>query len=361
MQKPNNSFVLKAYFCGMEHQPYMQRCLQLAENGVGTTSPNPMVGSVIVHNNQIIGEGWHRKAGEPHAEVMAIRSVKNKDLLRESTLYVNLEPCAHHGRTPPCSDLIIENNIARVVIGSRDPFDEVNGKGIAKMQAKGIEIIENILPDECRDLNKRFFTFHNKKRPYILLKWAQSSDGFMDKIRTAGETGPNWITGKEAKMLVHKWRSEEDAILVGAGTVANDNPSLTVREVSGKNPVRLLIDPSLRTEKNKNILDQSVPTVVFNRLKEGPDGNIQYVQITDDTPLLPALLEYCYEAGITSILVEGGACTLQQFIGTNLWDEARIWTGNEPFLNGLKSPEIKGVVGNRSTFGSDRLQILYNK
>lgn len=345
----------------MEHAYYMQRCIQLARNGLGTSSPNPLVGSIIVHNGKIIGEGWHHKAGEPHAEVMAIRSVETDELLRASTLYVNLEPCAHYGRTPPCSDLIIEKQIARVVIGSGDPFEEVNGKGVAKMRKAGIEVIENILPEESRNLNKRFFTFHRQKRPYIILKWAQSRDGFLDKERKNLETGPNWITGKEAKILVHQWRAQEDAILVGAQTALNDNPSLTVREVKGENPVRLLIDPELKVPNNHKLFNGDASTLIFNFSKSGSSGPADYIKLLENLPVIPQILEHCYTHNLTSILVEGGSFTLQKFISLNIWDEARIWTGTTFFKQGLKAPTVSGSPVTDSCLGPDHLQIIYNR
>ncbi|HBF19333.1 MAG TPA: bifunctional diaminohydroxyphosphoribosylaminopyrimidine deaminase/5-amino-6-(5-phosphoribosylamino)uracil reductase RibD [Cryomorphaceae bacterium] len=345
----------------MRHEEYMQRCLQLALNGLGTTSPNPLVGSVIVRQGKIIGEGWHHKAGEPHAEVMAIRSVADESLLREATLYVNLEPCAHHGRTPPCSDLIIEKKIPRVVVGTGDPFVEVSGKGIARMRKAGIEVTEGILPDQCQQINKRFFTFHTQKRPYIILKWAQSRDGFLDWERGDDEKGPNWITGKEAKILVHHWRVQEDAILVGAQTAITDNPSLTVRETKGKNPVRLLIDPDLRVAKDRNLYDQQSKTIILNLQKEGTENTVEFIRVTDRALVMSSLLEACYQRNITSILVEGGAETLHHFILSGNWDEARIFTGTVSFGSGLLAPSIQGLPMDSSIIGNDHLQILFRE
>ncbi len=344
----------------MGHEYYMHRCLQLAKNGKETVSPNPRVGSVVVHNNTIIAEGWHRKAGEPHAEVLAIGAVADQSLLSTSTLYVNLEPCAHHGRTPPCSDLIIEKQIPRVVIGSRDPFSEVNGKGIAKLKKAGTDVIEGVLQQECLHLNRRFFTFHQKKRPYVILKWAQSADGFMDRERSADQKGPNWITGKESKILVHSWRAEEDAILIGAQTALNDQPALTVREVSGKNPIRLVIDPQLRVNPNLTVLDETSENLVFNYKTATKERSTEWVKLDESTAALQQILQECYRRNIQSMMVEGGARTLQRFIEAGYWDEARVFTGTPNFGKGLKAPLLQGHYQAQSQWGADTLQVIYN-
>ena len=238
----------------MEHEKFMQRCLELAAIGSGYVAPNPMVGCVIVANDLIIGEGYHRIFGGPHAEVNAFDEVENEDLLSSATLYVSLEPCSHFGKTPPCVDLIISKKIQRVVIGCRDSNPAVSGKGIDRLKRAGIEVIEGVLENECRWLNKRFFTFHERQRPYIVLKWAQTQDGYIDRIRGEASSGINWVTSETTKSLVHKWRSEEQSILVGRNTIINDNPSLTVREYDGRNPIRIVIDSQLQISGDQNIL-----------------------------------------------------------------------------------------------------------
>ncbi|MFW5831045.1 MAG: bifunctional diaminohydroxyphosphoribosylaminopyrimidine deaminase/5-amino-6-(5-phosphoribosylamino)uracil reductase RibD, partial [Prolixibacteraceae bacterium] len=285
----------------------MQRCLQLARLGAGRVAPNPMVGSVIVHNGKIIGEGFHQKYGEAHAEVNAIDAVKNKNSLRESSLYVTLEPCAHHGLTPPCANLIIQNNIPHVVIGTPDPFSEVAGKGIEKLKKAGIKVESGILEEECRRLNKRFFTYHEKKRPYITLKWAQTLDGFIDIERFSEDYGqPTWITGELALRLVHKIRSEENAILVGTKTAEKDNPSLSVRHWPGTNPVRLLIDKNLRLSQSLRLFDRKQRTLVFNAIRETKEHNLEFV-ILDFSKNVPGqIMEILYREKILSVIVEGG-------------------------------------------------------
>lgn len=317
-----------------------------------------MVGSVIVHNNQIIGEGWHQKAGEPHAEVNAIRSVSNTQMLKEATIYVNLEPCAHHGKTPPCSDLIIEMGITRVVIGCRDPFIEVNGKGVQKLKKAGIEVIEGILEKESLDLNKRFFTYHQKKRPYIILKWAQSQDGFMDAKRNNAEKGIFWITEPKTKILVHKWRSEEDAILVGTQTVENDNPELTVRKTFGRNPKRLIIDQSLTLNRSFKVFDKEpINKTFYSRSISKNDTDLIPIDFNKNT--LPQIMDYCYEEGIQSLIIEGGAYTLNEFLANDLWDEARVLIGNSALKDGLKAPRIETKPQGTTKFGEDQLKTFY--
>ncbi|HRS53852.1 MAG TPA: bifunctional diaminohydroxyphosphoribosylaminopyrimidine deaminase/5-amino-6-(5-phosphoribosylamino)uracil reductase RibD, partial [Bacteroidales bacterium] len=253
----------------MEDALYIRRCFDLARLGMGKVAPNPMVGCVIVNGNKIIGEGYHQEYGGYHAEVNAINSVIDKDLLKTAVLYVNLEPCAHYGKTPPCTDLIISSQIPKVVISNVDPFEKVAGKGINKLRAAGISVIVGVLKQDGKELNKRFFTFCEQKRPYIILKWAQSLDGFIDKERNSNEKlkGPTWITGDFFKKVVHKWRAEEQAIMVGTNTAINDNPKLTVREVPGKNPLRIVIDRVLKLPHNLNLFDSSTPTLVLTEQK----------------------------------------------------------------------------------------------
>lgn len=346
-----------------QHEIYMRRCLELAQLGLGNVSPNPMVGAVIVHADKIIGEGYHEKYGEAHAEVNAVKQVINNfsnhaELLKKSTIYVSLEPCAHYGKTPPCADLIIKHQLPKVVVGCRDPFEQVNGKGIEKLQAAGVEVISGILEEECKWLNRRFFTRVQKHRPYIILKWAQTADGFF-----APEDGTQlWITGLESRKLVHQWRSEEDAILVGTNTVAADNPQLNVRYGKGKLPKRIVIDRKLKLSKDLNVFDQSVETLVFNEIKTEFDGKIKYIALEDFERFVPQYILYqLYLQDIQSVIIEGGAKTLSSFINEGLWDEARIFTGETVLNNGIKAPEIAGVIAEEVLSGTDQLKIIYNK
>jgi diaminohydroxyphosphoribosylaminopyrimidine deaminase/5-amino-6-(5-phosphoribosylamino)uracil reductase len=343
-----------------EHDVYMQRCIQLAMGGQGLTAPNPLVGCVIVANGRIIGEGYHQHYGEAHAEVNAIHHVKDKSLLKEATLYVNLEPCAHHGKTPPCSEYIISQGITRVVIGSRDPHSLVAGKGIEKLQNAGVAVTVGVLEKECYELNKRFFTYHEQQRPYIILKWAQTQDGFIDRVRTENRAGINWITGAETKRTVHLWRSQEGAILVGKNTVLNDDPSLTVRAVQGNHPLRFVIDKNLEVNPRATVFDGKVPTTVFNAIKtQKVKENLNRVQLNFDGTELHQIMQYLYEHEVQSIIIEGGAFTLQQFIEQGLWDEARVLTGKVKFENGLAAPVLHQTPNAQSTIGEDILHIYH--
>lgn len=321
---------------------YMARCLQLAKSGIGYVAPNPMVGAVLVYEQKIIGEGFHRKYGEPHAEVNCINSVnkENKSLIDRSTMYVSLEPCSHYGKTPPCTDLILKNNIKKVVIGCKDINEKVSGRGIRKLQEAGVNVVTGVLEKECIELNKRFFTFHQKKRPYIVLKWAQSED------RKIGyENGKRVLISNEySNRLVHKWRSEEAAIMVGTRTAIMDNPSLTARLWKGKNPVRILIDNKLALPSTIKLFDTESETIVINTIKNSLEKNIEFIKI--EPGYSPGqLLVRLYESEIQSILVEGGAKTLQLFIDNGLWDEARIITNKKMTLEkGIDSPKLKGGV-----------------
>ena len=335
----------------------MKKCLELAKKGMGYVSPNPMVGCVVVFNDQIIGEGYHQEYGTSHAEVNAIENVKDKSLLKKSTLYVNLEPCAHFGKTPPCTNLIIESEIPKVVIGCIDSYSEVSGKGIEKMQNTGIEIIEGILEKESRELNKRFFTFHEKKRPYVILKWAESKDGFMGPLN---QNKPFWMTSSESKKLVHKWRVEEEAILVGRITAKKDNPSLTVREVAGSNPIRIIIDKNLKLSSDLNLFNSEAKTIIFNTIKSEETGTNQFVKI-DFNYLTENILEELHKQNIQSVIIEGGSTTLQSFVDANIWDEARIFTANKLFSQGLKTPIIEGEIILEEEIGTDTLEIIINR
>jgi diaminohydroxyphosphoribosylaminopyrimidine deaminase/5-amino-6-(5-phosphoribosylamino)uracil reductase len=337
---------------------FMQRCIELARLGEGNVAPNPMVGAVIVLNGKIIGEGYHREYGQAHAEVNAVNSVLDKDSLKEATIYVSLEPCAHFGKTPPCADLIVHHHLKKVVIGCLDTFSEVSGKGIKRLKDAGIEVVEGVLEKECRNLNKRFFTFHEKKRPYIILKWAQTQDGFLDKNREVASKGVNWISSPETQILVHQWRSEEQAILVGRKTVENDNPSLTVREVDGKNPIRILIDSQLKISSDSNIFNSEAKTIILNKIKSEVSANCQWVKLPELTTA--SILEALYELNIQSVFIEGGSKTLQHFIIDNSWDEARVIVGNTTFKDGLKAPKINDLPVEKFSFSTDKIYI-YSK
>ena len=319
-----------------EDELYMHRCIQLARNGLCGAPPNPMVGAVIVCDGKIIGEGYHAKCGEAHAEVNAIRSVKNPDLLKRSTIYVSLEPCAHHGKTPPCADLIVEKQLKRVVVGCQDPFAKVNGKGIEKLRNAGIEVKVGVLEEACLELISRFVTFHAQKRPYITLKWAQSSDGFIDYKRNDGEAVK--LSNDLTRMLVHKRRSEHTAILVGRRTALLDNPSLTIRDWHGKTPLRLVLDKDLSLPSTLHLFDGSVPTIVFTGKEKEPYNNVEYIRLDFSTLILPQMMEVLYARNIQSLLVEGGSQLLQSFLDENMWDE--IFVEEAPFIlqDGVKAP-----------------------
>lgn len=343
-------------------EKYIKRCIELAQNGLGTTYPNPMVGSVIVYDGKIIGEGWHKKAGEPHAEVNAVKSVKDKSLLKKATIYVSLEPCSHFGKTPPCCDLIIANEIPNVVVGTVDPNEKVAGKGILKLIEAGANVTVGVLEEECNELNKRFFTFHQKKRPYIILKWAESQDGFLapEKI-SEQDRKPIWITNQYSRQLVHKWRTEEQAILVGTQTVVDDNPKLNARDWNGNNPVRVVIDQNNRIEENSFIFDESVKTIVFSNENTKPSRkNTQFEAIDFNNNIIPQILEVLYQNQIQSIIIEGGRQTLQSFIDENLWDEARVFVGKTSFSKGTKAPIISRKNSIKTNILSDELIQIKN-
>ncbi|MBE8727115.1 bifunctional diaminohydroxyphosphoribosylaminopyrimidine deaminase/5-amino-6-(5-phosphoribosylamino)uracil reductase RibD [Flavobacterium hungaricum] len=344
------------------HEKYIKRCIQLAQNGLGTTYPNPMVGSVIVHENKIIGEGWHKKAGEPHAEVNAVHSVKDKSLLAKSTIYVSLEPCSHFGKTPPCCDLIIANKIPNVVVGTVDPNEKVAGRGIKKLLEAGVNVTVGILEDECNELNKRFFTFHQKKRPYIILKWAESQDGFLAPEKTTDqERRPIWITNVYSRQLVHKWRTEEQSILAGTNTVIDDNPKLNARDWSGNNPVRIALDRNNRINKDSFIFDDSLKTFIFSDKKTNSSTeNTQFEAIDFSQNIIPQILETLYQNQIQSIIVEGGRQTLQSFLDENIWDEARIFVGKTIFRNGTKAPILARTNSIKSNILTDELIQIRN-
>lgn len=334
---------------------YMHRCIELAGKGLGQVAPNPMVGCVIVHNNKIIGEGFHEKFGESHAEVNAIASVKDTSLLPYSTLYVNLEPCSHHGKTPPCSDLILKKRIKRVVVGSYDPNPLVNGKGIRKLADAGVEVTTEVLKKDCEYLNRRFITSHLHHRPYIILKWAESIDGYI----APDENRQVWLTGDEAKKLSHQWRSEEQSILTGTNTVKIDNPQLTTRLVQGNNPVRITMDKNLELSKNLHLFDNTAYTVIFNGLKNELAGNTKYICIDFSKNIIPQILLVLYKLNIQSVIVEGGATTLNHFIESDIWDEARIFTSNTKLNSGKRVNHPKGHSTFTQAVGNDKLTLIY--
>ncbi|MBL4745099.1 MAG: bifunctional diaminohydroxyphosphoribosylaminopyrimidine deaminase/5-amino-6-(5-phosphoribosylamino)uracil reductase RibD [Flavobacteriaceae bacterium] len=341
----------------------MQRCIQIAKNGLGQTRPNPMVGCVIVYEGSIIAEGFTSPYGGSHAEVNAITSVKNKALLEKSTLYVTLEPCAHYGKTPPCANLIIAHKIPRVVIGTIDPFSKVAGKGIQLLKEAGCEVTVGVLEEACREHHKRFLTFHGKKRPFIVLKWAVSQDGFIDVLREETEiedAKPNWITNRYARQYVHKLRAEEQGILIGTNTVINDNPALNVRNWSGQDPVRIILDKTLRIPVNYTVLNDAVKTLVFTEVKRMDTENTKYIKIDFSRNIVRAICEELYRENIQSVLIEGGKQTLQSFIDANVWDEALVFVGACNFKKGLQAPRIHGALVEEINFGDDVLKKYKN-
>ena len=348
----------------MSHELYMQRCIQLTELGAGFVAPNPMVGAVLVFKDRIIGEGYHKKYGEAHAEVNCIGSVSDADkhLVGRSTLYVSLEPCAHFGKTPPCSDLIIKSNIPKVVIGSVDPFKQVDGKGIQKLQAAGVEVVTGIFGKACRELNKRFFTFHTKQRPYTILKWAQTAD----KKIAENDSNRLMISNNYSNRVVHKWRAEAAGILVGTNTATTDDPLLTNRLWHGKNPIRLVIDKELKLPADLKIFNNEAPTIVFNCQKNTiePGGELNnevyHYQVQENETMVHQISEACYKLNIQSILVEGGAKLLQSFIDEKLYDEIRVITDTNLFVqNGLSAPEFDGSHKvSRQTLENDVIEIF---
>ena len=339
----------------------MQRCLNLAENALGKTYPNPLVGSVIVHDNKIIGEGWHHQAGSPHAEINAISSVKNKSLLSDSTLYVNLEPCSHHGKTPPCVDAIKTYTIPRVVVGSIDPNPKVAGNGIKILKEGGCEVKQGVLEEKSKFINRRFFTYHQKKRPYIILKWAQTIDHYISPLNEKkSENKIFWISNEKSIQTAHQWRSEESAILVGVQTVINDNPILTTRKWKGNNPTRLILDPNNRIPKSSILNNDNKKTILFNKKlikSENPLKN----HVSLDPFNLNSFFKYCYKKEIQSIIVEGGKKTLQNFIDNEFWDEARVFTSKKKLNEGVLSPNFKYEKVRSVNILDDQLDYYYFK
>ncbi|MFP4603953.1 MAG: bifunctional diaminohydroxyphosphoribosylaminopyrimidine deaminase/5-amino-6-(5-phosphoribosylamino)uracil reductase RibD [Bacteroidales bacterium] len=330
------------------HEKYMERCLELASLAAGNTYPNPMVGSVIVYNDNIIGEGYHIAHGEKHAEANAIESVKDRSLLKKSTLYVNLEPCSHYGKTPPCADRIVEEGIPEVVVGTLDTSGKVSGKGVKIMKEAGCKVTIGVLEEACRELNKRFFCYYEQGRPYIILKWAQSQDGYIDKKREPDDPiAPNWITDNVARRLVHKWRTQESAILVGSKTAIKDNPQLNVREWSGKNPLRFVLDKDFEINQRYKLIYDNDSTIIFvdktvdnKRLDKYADYETEFIKLDYNGNLLKQVSDYLYSKGIMSVIIEGGAVTLESFLNANLWDEARVFVGEMMFFEGVKAPPM---------------------
>ena len=326
-----------------EDEKYIGRCIELAQNGLCNAAPNPMVGAVIVNNGRIIGEGYHAICGQGHAEVNAIRSVKDESLLKTSTIYVSLEPCSHYGKTPPCADLIVSKGIPRVVIGCKDPFSLVAGRGIQRLRDNGIDVTVGIREEECKALIKRFTTFNLEKRPYIILKWAQSADGFIDRLREGGS--PVVLSNEVTQALVHKKRAENKAILVGRRTALLDNPSLTTRQWYGKSPVRMVIDKDLTLPKDLRLFDHSVPTLVFTSKEHESSANLEYITIDFNQNILPAILTELYNRKLQSLIVEGGTTLLQSFIDQGLWNEIHIEHSPIAIGEGVKAPVVsEGIV-----------------
>lgn len=336
--------IFASYFKIMEiDERYMRRALQLARLGEGAVSPNPMVGAVIVRHGLIIGEGYHRQWGGPHAEVNAVNSVADKRLLADSTMYVTLEPCSHYGKTPPCAELLVRMRVPRVVVGMTDPFAKVHGRGIQMLRDAGVEVVTGVLADECRSLNRRFVTAHTAKRPYIMLKWAQSADGYIDGLRTDGCNTPVVLSNALSMMWMHRERSRCDAILVGAGTVTADDPSLTVRRwpVAHRQPLRVVLDGRLSMPASSKLLTDGLPTIIYNSVKSGIDGCVEYVKI--DSADAMSWLSHLYARGITSLMVEGGRHLLEELIDCGMWDEARVETALAMTLgDGVPAPVLKG-------------------
>jgi diaminohydroxyphosphoribosylaminopyrimidine deaminase/5-amino-6-(5-phosphoribosylamino)uracil reductase len=339
----------------------MRRCLDLASMAEGLTYPNPMVGAVVVCDGQVVGEGYHIKAGGPHAEVIAINSVSDKEVLKSSALYVSLEPCSHFGKTPPCADFIISHSIPKVIIGAVDSSDKVSGQGISRMRNAGCEVITGVLEQESRRLNRRFFTFHEKKRPYITLKWAQSADRYIDIMRSDNHRiEPTWITGKPERSLVHKWRTEEESILTGAGTVRTDDPRLNVRDWKGRDPLRLILSSSGNIDKGSAMLKDGNETLMFTDNPDAAIPGVRAIQLDNNIPACMNIAQFLYNSGIQSLLIEGGADVLSHFISNGFWDEARIFSGNQYFESGISAPVLNGKLLSKTEFSSSILEVYLN-
>ena len=335
--------------------PYMRRAIELAKLGLGTTSPNPLVGCVIVKDGKIIGEGYHREYGKAHAEVNAVNSVANAQDLKGATVYVTLEPCSHFGKTPPCADMLVRHQVGKVVMAAVDPHPKVNGAGIRRLQDHGIKVEIGLLEADYRLVNRRFFTSLQKHRPFVILKWAQTADGFMARENYDSK----WISNPLSRQLVHKWRAEEDAILVGKNTAIYDNPSLTVREWKGRNPKRILIDFNLKVPETHHLFDTEAPTLIFNKQEAKVRNHLEWILVSDTDDEVQ-LLRQLHARKITSLIVEGGAKTLEGFINKGLWDEARIFESSQTFGAGIAAPEIEGNLIDQKDVDGDVLKILSN-
>lgn len=336
-------------------EQFMRRCFDLAVNGIGSVSPNPLVGCVVVHNGVVIGEGWHKKYGGPHAEVNAVASVADQTLLPSATVYVNLEPCAHHGKTPPCADMLVERRVKKVVISNFDSNKLVSGKGIEKLRNAGIEVVTGILEAEGRYLNRRFFTYVEKSRPYIILKWAQTSDGFLSR------NSQEWfkISNALSQQLVHRWRSEEDAFLVGTQTAATDNPKLNVREWTGRDPLRIVLDRSGRLDSSLHLFDGQQPTICYTTKENAERKNLSFVKI-DSADFIRGVVDDLYRRKVQSLVIEGGSETLGLFINSGLWDEARVFRSPVSLGDGLKGPSLEGEPVSATDVSGDTLLLYQN-
>lgn len=344
----------------MEHGPWMQRCLQLAANGAGLVAPNPLVGAVLVQGDRILAEGWHRRHGEAHAEVHCLRSYGDAAIPADAVLYVSLEPCAHSGRTPPCADLLIARGVRQVVVGCSDPDPRVAGKGIARLRAAGITVITDVLRDECRWQNRRFFTAVEAQRPYVILKWARSSDGFLDRHPREGR-GVQRISSFPSDVLVHRWRSEEHAIMVGSRTVIHDNPRLDVRHVSGRSPLRVVLDRLGHTPADSHVFDGSLPTLLFTEAQRPGIPHAEQAFLPPGTAPLPALLAELHRRQVRSLLVEGGSELLGHFLRAGLWDEAREIVGEPLFLQGTPAPRMTALPLRTFSSGNDRIHLYLDR
>ncbi|AWW30647.1 bifunctional diaminohydroxyphosphoribosylaminopyrimidine deaminase/5-amino-6-(5-phosphoribosylamino)uracil reductase RibD [Echinicola strongylocentroti] len=333
-------------------EKYMLRALELAELGRSDVSPNPMVGCVIVYQGRIIGEGYHQNYGGPHAEPNAVNQVKDQELLKEAIVYVTLEPCAHFGKTPPCASLLAEKQVKKVVIAAVDSNPLVGGKGIDILREAGVDVVTGVLEKEARIQNKRFFTAIEKKRPYVILKWAQTQDGFVARANYDSK----WISNAYSRQLVHQWRSEEDAIMVGTKTAHFDDPKLNVRDWQGKDPLRIVLDKQLTLDNNLHLFDQSIPTICYNLIKDETLENLVYVKLQRNFDI-SAILEDLHKRKVQSIIIEGGSYLLQKFVQSELWDEARVFTGQSKFESGIAAPKLKQHPHEKHDIMGDQLAI----
>ncbi len=343
----------------MNHEQYIKRCLEISKSGIGTTRPNPSVGAVLVVDSKIIGEGFTSPYGGNHAEVNAIDAVKDQELLKKATMYVTLEPCNHIGKTPPCTELIINSGIKKVVIGCIDANSIVSGKGIKRLHNAGCEVVVGVMEKECKEHHKRFFTFHTKQRPYIILKWAETSNGFIAP-KTKDKQAPVWITNEISRQMVHKWRSEEHSILVGTNTVLDDNPKLNVRHWKGENPIRIVIDKELKIPTDMKVYDTSVKTIFINESLQVKKDNIVFETIDFSKPIAAQICKLLFDYKIQSVIIEGGTKTLQTFIDENLWDEARVFKSEVRFIEGVSAPKLNCSRFTEEIINKDCLKTFIN-